>query len=285
MSEKTNSTAMYRMLERHYIDPKAELPGGVLLDEVTMGGQGGRRADALYVGFTAASGRRLVGHEIKVSRSDWLAELRSPKADAWADQCHAWYVVAPAGLVPVNELPEGWGLMEPPARANSTRMHVLRPARVHADRQPSWETTRSLLSRMDTQRAGRVRQVGYDLQQARHADVEARAQEIAAQRDRGRPDAEALRTRLAAIEGALGRRVLMDGERDDPYREGNLTLADLRRVGSAAHDARVMAKLLEQMAAPWSTPLGPIKQQIEQLDRSVTAIQEQARRLAGEVPG
>ncbi|MDR6691499.1 hypothetical protein J2X55_002422 [Microbacterium sp. 1154] len=55
----------------------------------------------------------LIGHELKVSRSDWLTEFRDPeKAEARKRYCHGWYLVASdAAIVRDGELPEGWGLM------------------------------------------------------------------------------------------------------------------------------------------------------------------------------
>lgn len=52
------------------------------------------------------------GHEIKVSRSDWLAELRDPsKAEAFRRYCtHWWLVVSDKGIVR-DDLPDGWGLL------------------------------------------------------------------------------------------------------------------------------------------------------------------------------
>lgn len=138
-------------LRRHYIKPGADLAGGVFLPEVGLNGITDRRCDAIYIGFTSASGRLLVGHEIKVSRADWRHELDQPgKADRWADQCHAWYVVAPStSIVPPNELPAGWGLMVPSARSKN-RMDIVVRARIHADREPSWLVTRSIIARLDT---------------------------------------------------------------------------------------------------------------------------------------
>lgn len=53
------------------------------------------------------------GHEVKVSRSDWLTELRDPtKAEAWARHCHHWWLVAPREVVR-DDLPDGWGLLVP----------------------------------------------------------------------------------------------------------------------------------------------------------------------------
>lgn len=53
------------------------------------------------------------GHEVKVSRSDWLTELRDPeKAEAFKRYMHFWWLVVPTrDIVKPDELPEGWGLM------------------------------------------------------------------------------------------------------------------------------------------------------------------------------
>jgi hypothetical protein len=56
----------------------------------------------------------LIGFEIKVSRSDWLAELRNPgKAQWWRRHCNQWYVAASSRDIVRGDLPEGWGLMVP----------------------------------------------------------------------------------------------------------------------------------------------------------------------------
>ena len=59
------------------------------------------------------TGPMLHGHEVKVSRSDWLTELRDPdKAEAFRRYCDFWWlVVADKSIVKVGELPLGWGLL------------------------------------------------------------------------------------------------------------------------------------------------------------------------------
>ena len=59
------------------------------------------------------TGPMLHGHEVKVSRSDWLTELRDPeKAEAFRRYCDFWWlVVSEKSIVKVGELPIGWGLM------------------------------------------------------------------------------------------------------------------------------------------------------------------------------
>ncbi|GAA4120556.1 hypothetical protein GCM10022215_24320 [Nocardioides fonticola] len=54
------------------------------------------------------------GHEVKVSRSDWLTELRDPsKADAFRPYVHGWWLVAADASIVRDDLPAGWGLMVP----------------------------------------------------------------------------------------------------------------------------------------------------------------------------
>ena len=138
-------------LRRHYIKPGA-LPGGVFVPEVSVNGAwgAGRRVDALYAGFTQSSGRILIGHELKVSRSDWLHELATPeKGETWASACNAFYLVVPdEGIVSEGELPLGWGLMMPTAKTRTRLQVVVKPPVSQHD--PPWWATRSMMARLDT---------------------------------------------------------------------------------------------------------------------------------------
>ena len=60
-----------------------------------------------------ATTQAMHGHEVKVSRADWLTELRDPtKAERIKRYCNRWWlVVSDASIVKDGELPEGWGLM------------------------------------------------------------------------------------------------------------------------------------------------------------------------------
>lgn len=66
------------------------------------------------------------GHEVKVSRTDWLAELRRPeKAQAFTPFMDRWWlVVSDSKIVRAGELPETWGLM---VRAGSV-LRAVKPA-------------------------------------------------------------------------------------------------------------------------------------------------------------
>lgn len=150
--DRSRTEDLMGRLERHYIVPNDEYDGGIFVPECGRNGawSGGSasRCDALHVGFTSASGRVLTGHEVKVTRSDWLAELRKVgKADTWADQCHRWFLVVPtADIVQPGELPHGWGLMVPGSR---TRMKILVEP-VTREVTPSWDAVRSIMARLDT---------------------------------------------------------------------------------------------------------------------------------------
>ncbi|MFV8160828.1 hypothetical protein ACNQVK_01505 [Mycobacterium sp. 134] len=66
-----------------------------------------------YPGMPYGTALALHGHEVKVSRSDWLTELRDPtKAEAVKRYMHHWWLVVPdADIVKPGELPDDWGLL------------------------------------------------------------------------------------------------------------------------------------------------------------------------------
>lgn len=72
-----------------------------------------QRADAIAMHLWPSKGLELVGFEIKISRSDWLHELKQPnKADHVKQFCDRWYlVVSDLKIIKyAHELPDGWGL-------------------------------------------------------------------------------------------------------------------------------------------------------------------------------
>lgn len=71
-----------------------------------------RTADALAMSLFPSRGLHLHGFEVKISRGDWMRELRDPeKAEEIAKHCNFWWIAAPAHAVPVEELPATWGLL------------------------------------------------------------------------------------------------------------------------------------------------------------------------------
>ena len=74
-----------------------------------------RSADAIAINLYPSHGCEMHGFEIKVSRSDFLLELKDPdKSDIFKQYCDRWFlVVGDASIVKPGELPAGWGLIIP----------------------------------------------------------------------------------------------------------------------------------------------------------------------------
>jgi hypothetical protein len=81
----------------------------------STGGAGSRTADAVAMNLWPSRGLEVHGFEVKISRNDWLRELKAPaKADEIAGYCDRfWLVVADATIVHPGELPATWGLLGP----------------------------------------------------------------------------------------------------------------------------------------------------------------------------
>jgi len=105
-----NAGQVMRLL--HELWPKN---GYAILAEVgnATGSKTRRHADAVVMSLWPSRGMAIYGVEIKVSRSDWLAELSKPeKAEEVAQFCDGWYVaVAKAEIIAAGELPPGWGMI------------------------------------------------------------------------------------------------------------------------------------------------------------------------------
>lgn len=91
--------------------------GWVILPQVRSGTgflQRVRTADAIAMSTWPSRGLELHGFEIKITRSDWLSELKNPgKAEKIAQFCDRWWIVAPKDIIKVEEIPTNWGLYVP----------------------------------------------------------------------------------------------------------------------------------------------------------------------------
>lgn len=91
-------------------------PAWALLEQVADGtGYGiSRYADAMAMGLWPSRGLDLHGIEVKVSRGDWLRELKRPdKADPLAVYCDFWWLAVAPDVVDmkVDAIPERWGVL------------------------------------------------------------------------------------------------------------------------------------------------------------------------------
>jgi hypothetical protein len=85
----------------------------VLAEHVRDHGAFARRtADLMVRDMWDSSGMALHGFEVKVSRSDWLTELRDPtKAERFKRHCDYWWLATSDSSIVRDDLPEGWGLI------------------------------------------------------------------------------------------------------------------------------------------------------------------------------
>lgn len=107
--------ALDRKYKQHIPGPQGE--GWMALREARAGagfaGNNGR-CDFLAINTWHGRGLQVIGHEVKVSRADWNAELASPeKAEVFGRYCRRWWVVMPAKLASEvrHEVPPTWGLL------------------------------------------------------------------------------------------------------------------------------------------------------------------------------
>ncbi|MDR3389883.1 MAG: hypothetical protein P4L92_22835 [Rudaea sp.] len=91
------------------------MPEWALFFEVSNGTGGNvlRYADAVAMNMFPSRGLAVHGFEIKVSRSDWLHELKQPlKSEPVQKYCDFWWVVTCKDVVKPGELPVTWGHIE-----------------------------------------------------------------------------------------------------------------------------------------------------------------------------
>lgn len=255
------------MLRRHYL-PDGRPPSGIFAAEIEAP-DGSRRADAIWAPWTIAGGNGLVGHEVKVSRSDVLAELADQtKAEPWARYCSRWWlVVSSPALVDGLTVPDAWGIMSPPSGRRTRTMTVIReaPKLKPADTGPGW---RRIVAWEHYRLEQRMRDLEYQVD--RHKRDAEYAQRQLVERDlagvgRSNPRAAHLGRLLAELErrGWSGRAIDVEATADaiidvvehrrlvDRARQEIEYLADsARRLASPMEDvARQLAKLAKDPAA------------------------------------
>lgn len=72
-----------------------------------------RHVDAVAMELWPSRGLAIHGIEIKVTRNDWRREKANPeKAEEIARFCDFFWIAAPKDVVPQDELPSAWGLLE-----------------------------------------------------------------------------------------------------------------------------------------------------------------------------
>lgn len=132
-------------LHGRYNRPSQGKPGEqyICLEEARSGAgfQGNNgQCDFLAINTWQSRGMELIGHEIKVSMSDWKSELAKPeKAERFARYCRRWYVAVPSALAREikHEVPPTWGLMSISDSGRVTETVKPKP-RETVDDVPAW---------------------------------------------------------------------------------------------------------------------------------------------------
>ncbi len=118
---KVTSDIIRGLLNDKYHDPAQHLIAFEVADGT--GSAANRWADAVSMEMWPSKGYAITGYEIKVSRSDWLSELKQPdKSQAISQFCDHWYLVAPDGVLGIDELPKGWGWIKATERSLHTKI-------------------------------------------------------------------------------------------------------------------------------------------------------------------
>lgn len=215
-----------------------------------------RSADAVAMSLWPSRGVYLTGFEVKVSRADWIKELKNPaKAEEIARYCRLWFVAAPIGLIKAEEVPPNWGLIEI-REAGGTK--ITKSAQPNEEQPPTWEFFASLLRNvaeryvptaiLDAKLGERYETMKKNYESSRKFD-ESRAQN----------ELTKLRTNIAAFEQASG--VAIDRYSDHYNREigeavklvrsmlrdGNSSV--LSRLASAKHDVEVLLSQIVSIEA------------------------------------
>lgn len=266
-------------LQRHYIKPGENLPGGVFIPE--CGWNGGSRGtggtcDAIYIGFTSTSGRILVGHELKVSRADWVKELSSPgKSDGWADECHQWYlVVNDPQIVRDGELPAGWGLMAP--GRSKTRMDIRVKSETKQGHHPSWLAVRSVIARQDTLRAQAITAGRQKVWEEIEASNKPRIDAEVARRLGYQPDVADLQRKLEQVETALGGRIDWPAEERGYILGGRewVGLDELRLIADAVRAAGTVRAAVLTLTDGYTNPVASTRRALDRIDNALTELRK-----------
>lgn len=185
----TTASDMIDLLRAHYL-PENRPAGGLFAPEIASP-NGKRRADLIWVPTTIAGSHAdcIVGHEVKVSRSDVIAELADPtKADPWARYCTRWWlVVSEPRLIEGLDIPAAWGVMAPPSGRRRRSMTILR----QAPRLTPSDNLAPAVTRLSAYMVGRVESQVSELRRSRdwiessRNDLERQVEDMRLNRDFG----------------------------------------------------------------------------------------------------
>jgi hypothetical protein len=128
MTEYT-STQLVKLVRNKYKSPPNSFERAVILEEVPngTGGHQSRWIDVAVFETWPSKGLSRSAFEIKVSRSDFVNELRQPEKHQWCKECfHYFWFVAPKDVIKEEELPTNAGWMYPAGERLCVKRHAVR---------------------------------------------------------------------------------------------------------------------------------------------------------------
>lgn len=106
-----------------------------------------RYFDAWAINLYPSKGHRTIAYEVKVSRADFLREIKDPSKRREALMfSNEFYFVAPKGLLDPKEIPEECGLIEVTHAGSRIKKH----AAFRPDVEPTWNFLASIARRSET---------------------------------------------------------------------------------------------------------------------------------------
>lgn len=115
MTGHTERTILDALAKRHAVKRGGNGPEWAYMEHVRnqAGFYAERTLDAMALHLWPSRGMELHGFEVKTSKADFRRELADvEKMDAFAHILDRFWIVAPTGIVPADELPASWGLLE-----------------------------------------------------------------------------------------------------------------------------------------------------------------------------
>jgi hypothetical protein len=212
----------------------------------TTGGSA-RRADAISISMYPSRGLQIQGFELKVSRSDWLSELKDPaKAEQFASVVDFWWLVVSDVRIVRADLPIGWGLMA----QSGDRLRVVEQA-MRRDRQPmQWPQVVAL-----------TRAVGFEATRLAESELARSALERRQDAD-DRLAYETMRAKITTLEGVLRE-----------YREATgIDLTGTRWRGPIPSEAREIGRAVKRLMEDERT--------LEKAEARLARVQQEAEGLA-----
>lgn len=225
----------------------------------TVGMKQERRCDAVALGMWSRTNYNIHGFEIKISRGDWLRELKQPnKSDPFIGKCDYWWLVTGnIAIAKPEEIPEYWGWLN----ATGSGLRIMRPPKPIESTVDKGLINRKwaygLIQRAHRDAADEIRrQVGKRVDESLAGERERLEREYANRnRDHWQESFKALQKKVEAAEAASGLEI-------DSWRFG-----DPEQVGK-------LAKLLHQLSGRYDAAPGKLKQHIEAYKTLIGRTQE-----------